>query len=105
MNAQVTLFFPLRLLFLSHIELVLVVNEVDDWCPGILVVYVVAEPRSVDHGELHLERLFFKLSLDDLYLGELVELLDVSATVVLRRGQLGRKERVDQSGLAQARFA
>lgn len=82
----------------------LVVNEVDDWCPGILVVYVVTETRSVDHRELDLEGLFFELGLDDLDLGELVELLDVSAPVVFCGGQLGRKERVDQSGLAQAGF-
>lgn len=89
---------------MPHVKFMLVVNEVDDWCPGILVVYVVAETRSVDHGELDLEGLFFELSLDDFDLGELVELLDVSATVVFCGGQLGRKERVDQSGLAQAGF-
>lgn len=56
-NSQVALLCPLRLLFLAHVSLVLVVNEVDDRRPRVAVVDVVAEARRVDHGELDLELL------------------------------------------------
>lgn len=44
MCSQVGLLVPLRLFFLSHISLMLIINEVDDGAPQILVVHVVTEP-------------------------------------------------------------
>ena len=82
-HAQVRLLHALRLLLLDHIRLVLVINEIDDGCPGITVVDVVAEAGRVDNRELHLELLLLKLSLDDFNLSQIIKLLVVPARVVL----------------------
>lgn len=99
-HPQITLLRPLRLLLLTHVCLVLVVNEVDNWGPRVTVVDVVAEARRVDHGQLNLELLLLKLSLDYLNLGELVKLLVVAPVVALCGGELGGKERVNECRFA-----
>jgi hypothetical protein len=88
MNSQVTLFGPLGLLLLTHVCLMLVVNEVDDGQPRITVVDVVTESRCVNHGELNLELLLLKLGLDDIDFSELVELLVVTPGVAFSGRQL-----------------
>ena len=85
MDAEVNLVLAHRLLLLTHIRLMLVVDEVDDRRPRIPVVDVVAKAGRVDHGQLRLELLLLKLGLDDLHLRQLVELLLVPLVVVLRR--------------------
>jgi hypothetical protein len=57
---------------------------------------IVTETRGVDYGELDLELLLLKLSLDDLDFRELVELLVVVLAVIFRSGELGLEERVDE---------
>ena len=104
MDPEVGFLPTLGLLFLSHIGLVLIIDEIDDWGPRVTVVDVVSESGGVNDGELDFELLLLKLRLDDLDLGELVELLVVTPRVVLGRRQLGGKERVDESGLAETRF-
>ena len=104
-HAQVRLLHALRLLLLNHIRLVLVINEIDDGRPAVPVVDVVPEAGRVDDGELHFELLLLELGFDDLDVGKLVELLVVPAGVVLRRGELGREERVDQRRLSEAGLA
>ena len=103
-DPEVSLLRTLRLLFLSHVGLVLVIDEIDDWRPRVTVVDIVTKTGCVNDGELDFELLLFKLCLDDLDLGELVELLVVAPGVVLGRRQLGSEEGVDESGLAETRF-
>jgi len=50
-NTQIDLILPARLLLLKHVRLVLVVQELDDGHPGVLVVHVIAEAGSVNDGE------------------------------------------------------
>jgi hypothetical protein len=100
-HAQVCLLLTLGLLLHPHVRLMLVVNEVDDGRPAVAVVDVVAESGRVDDGELDLELLLLKFGLDDVDVGQLVELLDVPAAIVLGRGELRREERVDEGRLAQ----
>jgi hypothetical protein len=57
---------------------------------------IVTETRGVDYGELDLELLLLKLSLDDLDFRELVELLVVVLAVIFCSGELGLEERVDE---------
>ena len=104
-DAQVGLLVPLRLLLLAHVRFVLVVNEVDNGVPAVPVVHIVAKARRVDDGELDLEGLLLELGLDNLDLGELVELLLVALGVVLGGRELGGEEGVDEGRLAKARFA
>ena len=104
-HAEVDLLLALRLLLLAHVRLVLVVDEVDDGRPRVAVVDVVAEAGRVDHGQLRLELLLLELGLDDLDLGQLVELLLVPLAVVLGGRELGREERVDERGLAETGLA
>lgn len=104
MHSEVGLLLALRLLFLSHVSLVLVIDEIDDRGPRITVVDIVAESRGVNDTELDFELFLLKLRLDDLDLGQLVELLVVTPRVILGRRQLGGEERVDKSGLAKTGF-
>lgn len=104
MNPEVGLLLTLGLLLLSHVCLVLVVNEVDDWRPRVTVVDIIAESWGVNDAELDLELLLFKLCLDYLDLCQFVELFVVAPRIIFGRGQLGGEERVDEGGLAQARF-
>jgi hypothetical protein len=64
----------------------LVVNEVDDGRPRVAVIDIVTKTWRVDDGELDLELFLLELSLDDLDLRELVELLVVASVVIFRRG-------------------
>ena len=48
MNAEVRLVGPQRLLLLSHVCFMLVINEVDDGRPRVAVVDVVAKAGGVD---------------------------------------------------------
>ena len=104
-HPEVNLLLALRLLLLAHVRLVLVIDEVDDGGPRVAVVDVVAEAGGVNDGELRLELLLLKLGLDDLNLGELVELLLVAPGVVLGRGELGREEGVDEGRLPETGLA
>lgn len=105
MNPEITLLLTHRLLFLPHIDFMLVVNEVNDWHPRVTVVDIVAKSGRVNDSELDLELLLLQLSLDDFNLRELVELFLVATSVVLGRRQLGRKKRVDERCFAQTRLA
>jgi hypothetical protein len=104
MDPEVGLLPTLGLLFLSHIGLVLVIDEIDDWGPRVTVVDIVAESWGVNDAELDFELLLLELGLDYLDLGKLVELLVVTPGVVFGRRQLGSEERVHESGLAKTRF-
>ena len=83
----------------------LVVNEVDYGAPRIAVVDVVAKTGGVNHCELDLELLFLEFRLNDVNFCQFVELLVVTAGIVLWKRQLGSEERVNERGLSQARFA
>ncbi|KAI3614920.1 cell division control protein 12 [Moniliophthora roreri] len=52
MDPQICLLLSLRLLFLPHIRLMLVVNEIDDGTPGIFVVHIITKPRCVNDMSL-----------------------------------------------------
>jgi hypothetical protein len=86
MDAKVTLLTTLGLLLLKHVRLMLVVDEVDNWGPRVLVVDIVTKTRSVDDGKLDFELLLLELGLDNLNFGEFVELLEVASGVVFGRG-------------------
>jgi hypothetical protein len=104
-DAKVSLLPTVGLLLLAHVRLVLVIDKVDDRGPRVAVVDIVAKAGGVDDGELDFELLLLELGLDDFDLGQLVELLDVPARVVLCGRELGGEERVDERRLAQAGLA
>lgn len=105
MHPKVTLLLAHRLLFLPHVDFMLVVNEINDWHPRITVVDIVAKSRRVDDSELDLELLLLQLRLDDLDLRKFVQLLLVATSVVLGWGQLRSKQRVNERRFTQSRFA
>jgi len=51
MDTEVDLVLPSRLLLLQHVRLMLVVEEFNDWHPGIPVVDIVTKARRVDNGQ------------------------------------------------------
>lgn len=104
-HSEVNLVLSLRLLLLKHIALVLIVQELDDWLPAVTVVHVVTEPRSINDSQADLEELLFQLSLGDLDLHGLVDLLGVTAAVVGIVFDGSAEQRVDEGRLSQARFA
>ena len=95
MHAEVNLFMTLRLLLLTHIRLMLVVNEFYNREPGVTVVDVVTESRGVDDRELDLELTFLELSLNYFDFCQLVQLLVMAFVVVFSGGQFSREEGVD----------
>lgn len=101
MDAHICLVRSIRLLLLAHVALVLIVDKINDGRPGILVVDIVAEARSINNCELDFELLLFQFGLDNVNLGILVlELLCMPSNIVLSRGELGREERIDECRLS-----
>ena len=47
-HTQIDLFLALRLLFLQHVRLVLIVKELDNGLPRIAIVDVVSKARGVN---------------------------------------------------------
>ena len=85
MNPQVCFLFPLWLLLLTHVSFMLVVNELNNWEPGVAVVDIVSKSRGVNDREFDLELTFLELSLDDLDFSQFIQLLVVTSAVVFRR--------------------
>lgn len=86
MHTQIRLLASLWLLFLSHIRLMLVINEFNNGGPRVAVVDVVTESWRVNDGKLDFELLFLKFGLDDFNLCQFVELLVVAPVVVFGGG-------------------
>lgn len=83
MDPQIAFLASLRLLLLSHVNLMLVINEVDNGCPRVPVIDVISEPGGIDDGELDFERFLLELGFYYLDFSEFVELFDMTAAVVL----------------------
>lgn len=83
----------------------LVIKELNDWLPGVAVVDIVTKARSINDSQADLEELLLQLSLCDLNLHSLVNLLLVSAAVIGVVLDGGGEEGVDEGGLAQAGLA
>jgi hypothetical protein len=127
MNAKVNLVDTPRLLLLEHIGFVLVVEELDDWHPGVAVVHVVAETRGIDNRQAHygnesdmrasspgsggatvcrtFEEFLLEFGFRNLDLDGLVHLLLMPLLVVRIVFDGGGEEGVDERGLAQSGFA
>ena len=50
-NTEIDLVYSAGLLLLQHIRLMLVIQELDNWHPGVAVVDIVAEARGVNNGQ------------------------------------------------------
>jgi hypothetical protein len=85
MNPQVCFLFSLWLLLLAHVSFMLVVNELNNWEPGVAVVDIVSKSGGVNDREFDLELTFLELSLNDLDFSQFIQLLIVTSTVVFRR--------------------
>lgn len=80
---------PRRLLFLTHVRLVLVVDEVNDWVPAVLVIDIVTEARGINNRQLDLEVLLLHFCAHDVDLGRAIQLLIMANTIILGSHQLG----------------
>ena len=49
--SQINFIMPFGLLLLKHVRLVLIIQEFNDWHPGIAVVHIVAKARGIDNGQ------------------------------------------------------
>lgn len=95
MNSEIRLVLSLWLLLLSHVHLMLVVKEVNDGCPAVSIVDIVAKARCVDDSQLDLELLLLELGLDNVNFDCLVELLLVTKGMILSCCQFSCKQCVD----------
>jgi hypothetical protein len=95
MDTEVNLLMTLRLLLLTHVCFVLVVNKFYNGEPGVTVVDVVTKSWGIDDCELDLELTLLELSLDNFNLCQFVQLLVVALVVVFRQGQFCREKGVD----------
>lgn len=91
-HTEVLLLATEGLLLLTHVGLVLVIDELHDRDPAVAVVDIVAEAGGVDDGELDVESTLLKVGLEDLDLGRLVELLGKAGKVSAKaqRDEVGR---------------
>ena len=105
MNSQVALLCSLRLLLLTHVGLMLIIDKVDNGQPRITVVDIVTKSRRVNHSELDLKLFLLELSLNDVDLSQLIKLFVMTPGVAFGRRQLSGKERVDERCLSEARLA
>lgn len=55
-NTKVDLIDTAGLLLLQHIGLMLIIQEFDDWHPGIAVVDIVSEAWCIDNGETNYQQ-------------------------------------------------
>lgn len=53
-DTEIDLLCAARLLLLQHIRLMLVVEKLDNWLPGVAVVDIVAEAGCVNDGQTDL---------------------------------------------------
>lgn len=63
MDSHVDNTLTTRLLFLSHVIFMLIINEFNDRMPAVIVIDIVAKSRGINHRQFHLELLllqFFK---------------------------------------------
>lgn len=60
MDTHINNTFTARLLFLSHVILMLIVNKVDNRNPTMSVIHIVTKARSINDSELHFKHLFFQ---------------------------------------------
>lgn len=122
-DTEINLVAAAGLLFLQHVGLMLVIQELDNGLPRVAVVDVVTEARGINHGEadyalsvtestgrteapqLTLEELLLQLGLGDLNLNSLVNLLGMAALVVGIVLDGGGEQGVDEGCLSQARLA
>lgn len=58
-DPKVSLLTALGLLLLSHVGLMLIIDEINDRSPRITVVDIVSKAWGIDHGELDLEGFLF----------------------------------------------
>jgi hypothetical protein len=56
-NTEINLVDTTGLLLLQHVGLMLIIQELDDWHPGIAVVDIVSEARCINDGETHYQLL------------------------------------------------
>ena len=77
-HTEINLVCSAWLLLLQHVALMLIIQEFYDWLPAVPVVHVVTETRRIDDGETDFEELLLQLSLGDLDLDGLVNLLGVT---------------------------
>lgn len=92
MYAHISLVGSIWLLFLSHMALMLIIDEIDDGRPRVFIIDIVAKTRSINDCELDFELLLLKFCLDDIYLGIFIfELLDVTPDVVFACSELRRE--------------
>ena len=104
MNSKIDLVYAPWLLFLQHVRLMLIIQELYNWHPRIVVVHVVPETGSVNDGKANcgkpqpvvlickpresyirqntFEEFFLQLCFSDLYFNCFIHLLRVAAPVV-----------------------
>ena len=68
MNAHVALFSTLRLLFLPHIDLMLVIHEINDRRPRVAVVHIISKTGSINYSQLYFEGLLLQFGFDNVHL-------------------------------------
>ena len=106
MHAHVHFIVPVGLLLLSHVALMLIVNEVDYGSPRVTVVDIVSESGSIDNGQFDLELFLLELGFHYINLRVLfLKLLDMPGGVFTGGCELGGEEGIDEGRLAEAGLA
>jgi hypothetical protein len=79
-------------------------NVLNDWAPGVIVVDKVSEARGVNDSQTQTDSVLLDIGADGLDVDGLGCEVERRLLALLRRVEGGVEEGVDQSGLSEARF-
>jgi hypothetical protein len=79
-------------------------NVLNNWSPGVIVVHKVAESGGVDHSQSKSDAILFDVGTDRLDGDSLWDDVQTGAFALARRVERGIEESVDESRLPKTRF-
>jgi hypothetical protein len=102
MHAVVDNVHPVDLVLRLEISIEALLNVLDNWAPGVIVVDEVTETRSVHHGQAETDAVFFDVGTNGLDCDSLGNNVMARALAFLRRVEGGVEQGVDESRLSQS---
>jgi hypothetical protein len=106
MYSHIKLVTSVRLLFLSHKALVLIIDKVDNGSPRVFIVDIVAKARCINNIKFHSELLLLKFSFDDIDFSILVfDLFAVAIRIVAPLSEFSCEQSIDECSFSQTRLS
>jgi hypothetical protein len=94
-----------NLIFSIEVRVIALLNILDDWAPGNVVVYEIAEAWGVNDGKAETNAILLNVGADGLYGNRLGANVEAWRLTLLRRVERGIEKSVDEGRFTQARLA